>query len=150
MNSNENIDNSIDFRIEELFVKISTLIESAKKNVVSSINTNIIYANYETGRYIVEYEQRGSFRAEYGKAILQKLSDKLTLHFGKGWSVENLTLCRKFYLVYSKNQNFVNTDYEIENNSKINQISNLPFTLSWSHYLILMRIDNPEERRFLC
>ena len=85
----------------------------------------------------MEDEQNGAERAGYGKNTLKELSNKLLNRYGKGWTVENLTLCRKFYNTYS---NFVNTDYEIENQDL--------FKLSWSHYLVLMRIKKDDERKF--
>ena len=126
---------------------------------------------------IVEEEQGGKKRAQYGKAQLQELSKKLTERFGKGWSVENLKLMRRLFLVYSQeNQNAVlgnspnsvNHVYPIDETDKYGKgkISNspipqtgfeesdvsprsvYPFRLSWSHYLVLMRMDNPDERRF--
>lgn len=87
--------------------------------------------------------------------MLEELSERLTGKFGKGWTVESLTLTRKFYKTYS---NSVNTVYEksgipLKKNSKgivnsVAQIQNAPaethkFVLSWSHYLVLMRVDNP-------
>ena len=84
---------------------------------------------------IVEEEQKGKLRAEYGKAVLKELSIRLTNKFGKGFSVENLDRMRYFYKTYSKT-----------NSSTV--LTNLQFSLSWSHYLKLMRIDNPEERKF--
>lgn len=141
----------MDDRVEVLFNKISILIETARKRTAFAINAAMVYANYETGRYIIEDEQKGNCRAQYGKSVLKKLSLKLTAKFGKGWSVESLTLCRKFYAVYSVNSNIVNTVYDMRDSvNDVYQIGLFPqrFTLSWSHYLILMRIDNPDERNF--
>ena len=79
--------------------------------VATAMNVAEVYTKYQIGRYIVEEEQSGNKRAEYGKLVLEGLSDRLTARYGDGWSVESLTLCRKFFSVYS---NFVNTVYEIE------------------------------------
>lgn len=95
----------------------------------------MVYSYFEIGRYIVEEEQNGKTRAEYGKAVLKSLSEKLTANYGKGWTAENLRLIRNFYEIYSK--------------SKIqNSVLDFQFSLSWSQYLILMRIANPDERSF--
>lgn len=119
--------------INNLAIKIEGLIQEARQHIVSSVNTTMVYTYYEIGRYIVEDEQNGQNRAEYGKSVLKKLSAYLTPKFGKGFSVDNLQNMRNFYLCYSK--------YETLSRNSV-------FTLSWSHYLKLMRISNPEERRF--
>jgi predicted nuclease of restriction endonuclease-like (RecB) superfamily len=115
-----------------LFNKIISVIEQARQKVATAVNLTMVYTYFETGRYIVEDEQRGEQRAKYGKAVLKELSERLTERFGSGFSVENLKLIRKFFLTY---QEKVNTVYP-------------NFTLSWSHYLILMRIENPDARSF--
>ena len=95
---------------------------------------------------IIEEEQDGKERAAYGKYILKELSKRLTQKFGRGYSYDNLKLMRKFYLVYSKDS---------IGETVFPQSENLPttkegrkFYLSWSHYLILMRISKIEERHF--
>ena len=111
-----------------------------------ALNISMVYSYYEVGRMIIEEEQNGEQRAEYGKAILKELSKRLTESLGKGFSVENLKLMRRFYVVYSKDQigQKVSTQFE-----------NLPVTregrrffLSFSHYVFLMRIPNIDERHF--
>ncbi len=82
---------------------------------------------------IVEDEQQGNQRAEYGVAMLKSVAERLTNKFGKGFSYTNLKQMRTFYMVFSKGQTLSDQ---------------FRFTLSWSHYLKLMRIDNPDERRF--
>ena len=93
---------------------------------------------------IVEEEQGGKKRAQYGKAQLQALSKKLTAQLGKGWSATNLEYMRKLFRVYS-NSPIPQTGFE---ESDVSPRSVYPFRLSWSHYLVLMRMDNPDERRF--
>ncbi len=117
----------------DLAERIEQLIEEAKKRTISAVNTAIVYTYYEIGKMIVEDEQQGEERAKYGKAILKDISLRLTNKFGRGFSVDNLENMRRFYLVYSNSETLSR---------------NLGFTLSWSHYLKLMRIDNPEERKF--
>ncbi len=129
--------------INNLAIKIEGLIQEARQHIVSSVNTTMVYTYYEIGRYIVEDEQNGQNRAEYGKSVLKKLSAYLTPKFGKGFSVENLDRMRYFYKVYSKQI----IEYQQGSNSST-VLTNLQFCLSWSHYLKLMRISNPEERRF--
>ena len=156
-------------RVEALFERISSLIEQGRQRVVTAVNIAEVYTKYAIGQYIVEDEQKGESRAEYGKHILKSVSEKLTERYGKGWGLENLRLIRNFYLVYSsKIQNSVlgisgktpNTVLEkakhdltlssdnLNWGNDIAPTQQLKFTLSWSHYLILMRIDNPDARSF--
>ena len=147
--------NEIQKREDALFERVSQLIEDARTRVKTAIDSAMVYTYYGVGKYIVDDEQQGKERAEYGKATLRSLSERLTQKHGKGWSIETLTLCRKFYTIYS---NSVNSVYEIQGDKdkplKTNSettteiIPNRPFTLSWSHYLVLMRIKDKDERRF--
>lgn len=157
--------NEIQKREDTLFERISALIEEARKRVVTAVNVAEVYTKYSIGQYIVEDEQQGEQRAKYGKAVLKNLSVRLTDKYGEGWSVETLDKCRKFYRVFSGSGisstmqtklKIVNSVDEIDKGSN-NIIGNdkqcLPnssptFTLSWSHYLILMRIENPDARSF--
>ncbi|MBR6200763.1 MAG: hypothetical protein IKQ61_10955 [Spirochaetales bacterium] len=111
--------------------KIIQLLETARNQVVTNINTTMVYTYFEIGKYIVEYEQNGNDRAQYGKSILKNLSIRLSTRFGKGYSEDNLSNMRKFYLCY-----------------QISETPSRKFTLSWSHYLKLIRIQNEEERNF--
>ena len=136
--------NDIQLRGDALFERISALIDIAHKRIKTAIDTTMVYTYYAVGQYIVEDEQRGEQRAQYGQAILKNLSIRLTDKYGDGWSVENLKLCRRFYVVFSKR---VNSVYPIPSEKDKQCLPN-PFTLSWSHYLVLMRIKNEEERSF--
>ena len=137
--------------MEDLFNKVSGLIEQARSYVKTSDNTAEVYTKYYIGKYIVEYEQNGNTRAQYGKELLKELSQRLTKHFGVGWSYTNLKNIRKFYVVYSK-RTTTGCPFENENanhwlaNSKNGD--NQTFKLSWTHYLILMRVENPDARSF--
>lgn len=128
----------------DLFQKVAALIEESRKRVATAVNTAMVYTYYEVGRYIVEDEQRGNTRAEYGKSVLKELSRKLTEKYGSGWSYVNLTQMRSFYLVYSQKLQTVSKQSQKE----IIQTVSKEFVLSWSHYLILMRIENLQERSF--
>lgn len=121
---------------DALYLKIAELLQSARQAVVRNVNQAMVYTYYEIGRVIVEDEQQGKERAEYGKQILQDLAVKLTTDFGRGFSVVNLRQMRAFYLSYSIQQ---------KSSAKL-QIPQ--FQLSWSHYLKLMRIKNEDERNF--
>ena len=101
---------------------------------------------YEVGRMIVEEEQNGEQRAEYGKAILKELSKRLTESLGKGFSVENLKLMRRFYVEYSKDRIGQKVSIQFENSPATRE--GRKFFLSFSHYVFLMRIPNIDERHF--
>lgn len=116
--------------------KIIEILNKARQQVVQSVNRAMVYAYYEVGRMIVEEEQNGKERAEYGKQILKELSEELTAEFGKGFSVTNLQQMKNFYVVYGKQQT-MSAKSETPN-----------FQLSWSHYLKLIRIDDKAERSF--
>lgn len=133
---------------DALFKQVSTLIEESRKHVAKAVNTAMVYTYYGVGQYIVDYEQGGNYRAAYGKGVLARLSSKLTDKYGRGWSVETLTKCRKFYNIYAISS-APRTKSIAKVNSSDEQTKSVPeFTLSWNHYQILMRIDNPEERHF--
>ena len=114
-----------------LYYKIASILEESRKFVATTVNTAMVQTYFEIGKLIVEEEQHGNVRAEYGKETLKNLSIKLTANYGKGFSVTNLKQMRDFYLTY-----------------QIRQTVSDQFTLSYSHYLFLMRIDNSEERKF--
>lgn len=131
--------------IDILAGKIEKLIQDARQHVVAAVNTAMVYTYYEIGRYIVEDEQGGESRAEYGKTVLKDVATRLTRKFGKGYSLTNLKQMRQLFLSYSKSQ----TLSDQLQNSDTQMIDNIPsFTLSWSHYLKLMRITNLDERKF--
>ena len=149
-------------REHSLFERISSIIEVSRKNVITAVNTAMVYTYYEVGRYIVEDEQGGEARAEYGKTVLKELSARLTRKYGAGWSYANLKNIKQFYLLYSKKLNDVypiqnkkakhclanSEKQDIGSESLKSEINIYPFTMSWSHYLILMRIKNDAERNF--
>ena len=130
----------------EFFERVGRILEQARSNAKTAVNLSMVYAYYEIGKNIIEEEQNGKKRADYGKYILKDLSEYLTEHYGKGFSVDNLKLMRRFYNVYSK---------DMIGETVFPQFKNLPatetgrkFFLSWSHYIKLMRIENVDERHF--
>lgn len=132
----------------DFFNKITKLLQEARKSVVRTINQTIVYTYYEIGRLIVEEEQKGKKRAEYGK----ELSKKLIKEFGRGFSVDNLENMRRFYLVYSKSETLLRKSSRQKSETVSRKLDNNnlkhEFKLSWSHYLNLIKIDNDEERKF--
>ena len=86
----------------KIYSEVIDLLKNAREKIIKTIDNTMTYTYYEIGRRIVEEEQNGEGRAEYGKQLLENLSSILTNEFGKGFSLTNLTQMRKFYLVYSK------------------------------------------------
>lgn len=113
------------------YQEIKELLYSAKNRVYQTINTTMTQTYFQIGKRIVEEEQGGEIRAEYGSALLKNLSSELIKEFGKGYSEQNLKNMRQFYLIYQKRQT-VSSE----------------FKLSWSHYIFLTRIENINERNF--
>ena len=157
--------NAVKAKKAGLAERVIALVEEARGKVAKTANVALVYTYYEVGRMIVEDEQGGKKRAAYGKAQLADLSRKLTERFGKGWSVPNLKLMRQLFVVYSNSLNAVYPIADVgmskvssreskgrtmENQNVVLDFRNrgYPFRLSWSHYLVLMRIENPDERRF--
>ncbi len=147
-----------------LYARIAHLLLAARQNVVRTVNQTMVNSYFEIGRMIVEDEQLGKERAEYGKKVLKELSDKLTLEFGKGFSVDNLENMRRFFLAYSISEKSSRNSSSPEkatsstsgkdlqktesNELSISETISRKFILSWSHYLKLLRIVNIDERNF--
>lgn len=140
--------------IEALFDKVSCLIEQARTYIATTVNVAEVYTKYYIGQYIVENEQTGRKRAQYGKEILTRLSVMLDGRFGHGWSVDTLEKCRKLFLVYSKSAAMLWKSVDLGKSETLSQIfgevgNTMPnFVLTWSHYIILMRIQDENERNF--
>ena len=128
------------------FDRVLEVLKNARKQAKMALNISMVYSYYEVGRMIVEEEQNGKQRAEYGKAILKELSECLTESLGKGFSVENLKLMRRFYMVYSQDQIGQKVSAQFENLPETQE--GRKFFLSFSHYVSLMRISNIDERHF--
>ena len=159
MNKIQNIDDNI---VADVAAHIERLITDARANVARSVNLAEVITKYEIGHIIIEVVQEGEERAKYGKQLLKGVSEILTERLGDGWTVETLKKCRKFYQIYSVNKigSTLSTQLPIEDSvytvdriqksatssRKLDEIS--PFTLSWSHYVVLMRIEAEEERHF--
>jgi predicted nuclease of restriction endonuclease-like (RecB) superfamily len=137
---------------------LASIIEQGRELAVRYVNTALVTTYWLIGRCIVEFEQKGKERAEYGKGLLEMLSNDLTKRFGRGFSPDNLEAMRSFYLTYkneisetvSRNLEAKKSDTMSRNlstSSAIQQYSER-FTLSWSHYRLLMRLDEPFKREF--
>lgn len=113
----------------ELVDKISRIVIESRTALVKTINTKIVHTYWTIGKYIVEYEQKGKIRADYGSELMKKISEELSVRFGKGFSRSNLQNMRLFYLMYKKSQT-------------------VSGKLSWSHYCLLLSVSNRQARQF--
>ncbi len=116
-------------KYNDLLVNIGQTIETARQNAVKAVNTELVKSNWEIGRHIIEFEQRGHERAEYGSDLLARLSKDLRLRFGKGFGRRNLLDMRRFYLAYPKWQT-------------------VSAKLSWSHFIVLLSLSSDTARKF--
>lgn len=114
---------------QALLSSIRELLNTGRKQVAQAVNATMVQTYWQIGRLIVEDEQQGEARAEYGKAVLKNLSTSLTAEFGKGFDTSNLRNMRLFYLA------FPNCDA-------------LRHNLSWTHYRTLIRVDNEQARHW--
>ena len=109
-----------DQQYQELVSDIGGLLANARQHIASSVNTILVETYWQIGRYIVEYEQKGAERAEYGSNLLNRLSNDLTLKYGKGFGKSNLLYMRKLYITFPKS-------------------GTLSHLLSWSHYYEILK-----------
>ncbi len=140
-----------DTELEKLCSDSVELIHYARSIVSRQVNMIQIMTYYSLGRWIVEVQQKGEKRAKYGSQVIKKLSDNLQSEFGKGFSEDTLKNARKFYLTYKKRiSDTVFSLFAIEKSETVFSFfeEKLPFVVSWSHYLQLMRIQNEDERSF--
>ena len=114
---------------KELLAVIGVAIETARYNALKAVNAELVKANWEIGRHIVEFEQQGQERAEYGSDLLVRLSMDLKLRYGKGYGRRNILDMRRFYLAYQKWQT-------------------VSAKLSWSHYISLIGVTDNMSRKF--
>ncbi len=149
--------------LAQLIVEVRHLIQSARRGVASAVDTFQVLTNFEIGRRIVEHEQKGEKRAGYGQEMLKALSTRLTEEFGRGFSVTNLQLMRKFFIEnrnriqqqptveltptdISQTPSAISVSVEIQQQPAAKSSS--PFALSWTHYVELLPVKDPAERSF--
>ena len=159
-----------------LVTDLASLIDQGRRTAVRYVNTALVGTYWLIGRKIIEYEQKGKVRAEYGEALLEKISKDLSPRFGKGFSLRNLRNMRSFYLLFpirqtvsaesSRKQQTLSADLtsilqtpseeeskkgrtvSIQSDIEISQALSSKFPLSWSHYCLLIRLDEPFKREF--
>lgn len=150
--------------VATLIAEVRQLIQSARSAAASAVNTLQVRTNYEIGRRIVEHEQKGAKRAAYGAELLKELSKRLTEEFGRGFSMVNLSNMRRFFLLWQEQlQNFQSATEKLKPRSTKDPVGTVPsnifqslteesgvapFRLSWTHYVELLAIKDPNERHF--
>jgi predicted nuclease of restriction endonuclease-like (RecB) superfamily len=139
-----------------MLAEVVGLLESARRASARVVNAIMTATYWKVGQRIVEFEQRGKERAKYGEQLLERLSDDLTARFGRGFSVDNLELMRRFYHAYQSGQ----ISETLSRNSEPTVISETQprkleigdlakvFPLPWSHYVRLLSVEKPEARKF--
>jgi predicted nuclease of restriction endonuclease-like (RecB) superfamily len=151
---------SLDKAYPEFVSKLVGLLEQARRNSARSVNALMTGTYWEIGRRIVEQEQRGQRRAQYGRALLHRLAVDLTSRFGKGFSARNLLAMREFFLAWSIPQTVSAESLEpgqtgdTEENPQTASAKSpglarpSPFPLPWSHYVRLLSVNNRQARDF--
>lgn len=137
--------------MDKLYKNSVELIKYARSLASNQVNIIQLMTYYSLGKWIVDVQQNGNERAEYGKQIIKNLSEKLNQEFGKGFSVSTLEKSRMFYLLYKDRiSETLFTEFALKKSQTVFTIfaKDEPFKVSWSHYLQLMRIENAEERAF--
>jgi len=129
----------------DIFSRIVSIIEEARSTVIRTVNSEMVIAYWCIGREIVEEQQAGRERAIYGDNLIEKLSEKLTRTFGKGFSITNLKYFRTYYLTYKGR---ISCDQSEGLQQKVTRSVTFSPNLSWSHYRVLMKIPNELRRTF--
>jgi predicted nuclease of restriction endonuclease-like (RecB) superfamily len=123
----------------DLIAEITNLLEVARQQASRAVNSVLVMTYWRIGQRIVEQEQHGADRADYGEQLLERLGRDLSAQFGRGFSAVNLRRMRSFYSEFS--------DLSLIR-STLSTKSETPFPLSWSHYVLLLRARSPEARDF--
>lgn len=138
-------------RLDSLYGDIRTVLEQARSAAYRAVNFAMVRAYWQIGCLIVESEQKGQERAEYGKAVLKELSQRLTREFGKGYSIQSLRNMRQFYMTFSKRSALRSESLDstqLASSQYFEKCSALRSELTWTHYKMLMRVEKPEARQW--
>ncbi len=140
----------------DLLGRIANILVEARTKVIRAIDKNQVLAYWEIGREIVEFEQKGKPRGEYGERLMERLSRDMTQKFGKGFSPTNLKMMRLFYQSFPIRQTLSDEFTErqksetLSHNSEISQTLSVKFEpmISWSNYCELLKVEEPLARSF--
>jgi len=141
-------------KVDTLYEEIRAVLEKARSSAYRAVNLAMLQAYWQIGYLIVEHEQKGKERAEYGKAVLEEISKRLTGEFGKGFDVTNLRKMRQFYLMFSKRDaaslksDTTKRDAMRLESGDVIEDSAVRSELSWTHYRHLLRVENDKAREW--
>lgn len=135
---------------QELLTRIRDIWEASRTQAIRTVNSTHVCANWLIGEQIVEAEQGGEQRAEYGKMLLKSLSQQFTNEYGSGFSVSSLKYMRSFYLAYPDllEKSHALRDFSLPAKVDNWQPGKLHTALSWTHYRTLLKVDRQEARQF--
>ena len=131
-------------RKADLYVRIQQIIANARTSIVRTVNFEMVQAHWLVGREIIAEEQKGEKRAKYGTSLIEELSKRLIREYGKGWSASHLWHIRQFYLTFQERCLKIPHTACAESGF----LHTLRAELAWSHYRLLMRIEDPRARSF--
>ena len=153
--------------LASLVDQVRSLVQSARKTAADGVNSLHVLTNFEIGRLIVEHEQQGAARAVYGTQAMRQLAARLTEELGKGFAISNVQHMRSFFLLYQDRlyaihqtpsgdsaENSVGETgsspfvQALAENSRRRAAGSATFSLSWSHYVLLLGIKDKNERNF--
>ena len=135
--------------VESIYSRIREILETARTSAYRAVNFAMVQSYWHIGRVIVEEEQRGKAKADYGEYLIKELSERLTNEFGKGFTISNIKYFRQFYRSFE-------ISHALRGQSRITEKSHalrdeLPAVypeLSWTHYRLLLKVNKPDVRRF--
>lgn len=137
--------------VNSLYREIRAVLEDARHSAYRAVNFAMVRAYWQIGYLIVEHEQAGQVRAEYGRAVLRGLSDRLTREFGRGYSVQALRNMRQFYRTFSKRSALRSESLQttqLASRKHFDAYAVMRNELTWTHYKILIRVENPDARQW--
>lgn len=123
------VSNTADASYTNLLQNIGNVLGKGRQQMATAVNTAMVQTYWNIGRHIVEYEQQGKERADYGSNLINKLSHDLSNLYGKGFSKSNILYIRKLYTTFRKSET-------------------LSHLLTWSHYFAILHKDDPLEISF--
>ena len=132
------------------YQSITDILQNARYNAYRAVNFTMVEAYWNVGKMIVEEEQQGKVAAGYGEALIRNLSKRLTNDFGKGFNISNVFAFRQFYLSFSKFRAVRGTslNYGQDTKNPPSILSALRGELTWTHYRLLIRIENEKARAY--
>ena len=146
----------LDAQYQSIFGDVSIIIDAARRSAARSVNAVMTAAYWMIGQHIVEFEQSGEERAEYGTALIKRLAEDLTQRFGRGFGAVNLSQMKRFYLLWPSERIFQTLSEKLEDTenmpatsatSTLNSIASR-FPLPWSAYVRLLSVKNINAREF--